>query len=127
MTYFTSTQAQIRQLETRNLVRKHNSEPTIYRRFAASKLSDRVKPNVVVEFVDITGRKHTIPVRSKRKREQAQEFLAILKKEKAEVNAILAEYPWTMGKVDPEFAIDCMLELYAYGLDTYSVSAIVGY
>jgi len=59
MTY-ASTQAQIRQLETRNVVRKYNQEPIIYKRFAASKMSDSCKKNTLVEYTDLLGRKHSM-------------------------------------------------------------------
>ena len=127
MSYFTSTQAQIRQLETRNVVRKHNSEPVIYRRFAASKLSNSVKPMTVVEFTDLLGRKHRIPVRNKRQMREAQEFLSMFKREVAEVNAIVNEYNWSYGRVAESDVIDCMNELLAYGLTESIVKRIIGW
>jgi len=127
MSHFVSTQAQLRQLETRNLVRKHNSDPIVYKRFAASKVSDHVKPMTVVEFTDLLGRKHRIPVRNKKMMREAQEFLAIFKREVSDVNAIINEYPMSYGKVAPEFAADCVNELLAYGLSEELVKRIIGY
>jgi hypothetical protein len=127
MTYFASTQAQMRQLETRNTVRKHNSEPVIYKRFAAAKVSDHVKPMTVVEFTDLLGRKHRIPVRNKTQMREAQEFLAIFKKEVAEVNAIVNEYNWSYGRIAEADVIDCMNELFAYGLTESIIKRIIGW
>ena len=127
MSYFASTQSQIRQLETRNIVRKHNSEPIVYLRFAASKISDSVKPMTVVEFTDLLGRKHRIPVRNKRQMREAQEFLSMFKKEVAEVNAIVNEYNWSYGRVAEADVLDCMNELLAYGLTENVISRIIGW
>lgn len=127
MTYFASTQAQIRQLDTRNMVRKHNSEPVIYKRFAASRISSHVKPMTVVEFTDLLGRKHRIPVRNKTQMREAQEFLAIFKREVAEVNAIVNEYNWSYGRVAESDVIDCMNELFAYGLTESVIKKIIGW
>jgi hypothetical protein len=126
MSYFASTQAQIKSLETRNVIRRHN-EPIVFKRFAASKMSDSVKPMTVVEFVDLLGRKHSIPVRTKRQMREAQEFLSIFKREVAEVNAIVNEYPMSYGKIDEKFVIDCMSELFAYGLTEPVIKRIIGY
>jgi hypothetical protein len=126
MTY-ASTQAQIRQLETRNVVRKYNQEPIIYKRFAASKISDRCKKNTLVEYTDLLGRKHSIPVRTKRQMREAQEFLSMFKRETSDINAIISEYPMTYGKVDEKFVIDCMSELLAYGLTAPVIEKLIGY
>ena len=124
---YASTQAQIRQLETRNVVRKYNSEPIVYKRFSASKLSDSCKKNTIVEYTDLLGRKHQIPVRTKRQMREAQEFLAIFKRETSDINAIVNEYPVKYGKIEEKFVIDCMSELFAYGLTDSIVKKIVGY
>jgi len=126
MTY-ASTQAQIRQLETRNVVRKYNQEPIIYKRFAASKISDRCKKNTLVEYTDLLGRKHSIPVRTKRQMREAQEFLSMFKRETSDINAIISEYPMTYGKVDEKFVMDCMSELLAYGLTSPVIEKLIGY
>jgi hypothetical protein len=126
MTY-ASTQAQMRQLETRNVVRKYNQEPIVYKRFAASKMSDSCKKNTLVEFTDLLGRKHSIPVRTKRQMREAQEFLSMFKRESSDINAIISEYPMTYGKVDEKFVIDCMSELLAYGLTEPIVEKLIGY
>jgi hypothetical protein len=126
MTY-ASTQAQIRQLDTRNVVRKYNQEPIVYKRFAAARMSDACPKNTLVEYTDLLGRKHSIPVRNKRQMKEAQEFLSMFKRETSDINAIVAEYPVKCGRIAEEFAIDCMNELYAYGLTDSIVKRIVGY
>ena len=126
MTYIVSTQAQIRQLETRNVVRKYNQEPTIYKQFAAAKISDKTKRNTVVEYTDVFGQLHRIPVRSARSMRKAQEFFSILKKETAEINAILREYPVSYGKIAKGFVSECKQELKAYGLNDAIITRIVG-
>jgi hypothetical protein len=58
---------------------------------------------------------------------EAQEFLSMFKRETSDINAIISEYPMTYGKVDEQFAIDCMSELLAYGLTEPVVEKLIGY
>jgi hypothetical protein len=58
---------------------------------------------------------------------QAQEFLSMFKRETTDINAIVNEYPVSYGKIDAEFAADCINELLAYGLTEPVVKRIIGY
>jgi hypothetical protein len=57
---------------------------------------------------------------------KAQEFFSILKKETAEINAILSEYPVSYGKIAKGFVRECKQELKAYGLNDAIITRIVG-
>ena len=126
-TTFPTTQAEMRNRDVRNNPKRFSQEPTIYKFFAAAKISDRVKPMTVVEFTDFLGKKHQIPVKNKRQMREAQEFLAQYKKEKAAVNAIVAEYPMSFGRVDKKFISQCSKELQAFGITKPIVKKVMGY
>ena len=90
-------------------------------------MSDSCKKNTLVEYTDLLGRKHSIPVRTKRQMREAQEFLSMFKRETSDINAIISEYPMTYGKIDEKFVIDCMSELFAYGLTSPVIEKLIGY
>lgn len=73
------------------------------RQFAASKMSSAVKPLTVVEYTDIFGKLHRIPVRNRTEMREAQVFLSIFKKECATLKSIVSEYPIEMGRVPKRF------------------------
>ena len=126
-TTFPTTQAEMRNRDARNDSKRFSNERTIYKLFAAAKMSDKVKPMTVVEFTDFLGKKHQIPVKNKRQMREAQELLAQYKKEKAAVNAIVAEYPMTFGRVDKKFISQCAKELQAFGISKPIVKSVMGY
>jgi len=126
-TTFPTTQAEMRNRDARNNPNRFSQERTIYKLFAASKMSDKVKPMTVVEFTDFLGKKHQIPVKNKRQMREAQELLAQYKKERAAVNAIVAEYPMVYGRVHGAFIDECANELKAFGIENPIVSKIMGY
>lgn len=69
------------------------NEKPVYMNFAASKISQAVKPNTIVEFTDFTGRKHKVVCRNKPEMLKAMKFFSTLKTEKLVVIRILQDYP----------------------------------
>jgi hypothetical protein len=69
------------------------NEKPVYMNFAASKISQAVKPNTIVEFTDYLGRKHKVICRNKPEMLKAMQFFSMLKKESAFISIVLADYP----------------------------------
>lgn len=74
-----------------------------FRNFAASKISNSVKPLTVVEYTDMFGKLYRIPVRNKTQMREAQLYLSIFKKECATLKQLVAEYPIVMGRIPKKF------------------------
>lgn len=74
-----------------------------FRNFAASKISNSVKPLTVVEYTDMFGKLYRIPVRNKTQMREAQLYLSIFKKECATLKQIVSEYPIVMGRIPKKF------------------------
>ena len=74
-----------------------------FRNFSASKMSNSVKPLTVVEYTDMFGKIHRIPVRNKTQMREAQVYLSIFKKECATLKQIIGEYPIVMGRIPKKF------------------------
>lgn len=106
--------------------KKHNTnERPIYLTFAASKMSNSVKPNTVVEFTDFMGRVHKVAVRNRTEMQKAMAFFAVLKKESARINEILADYPVRMGRIEKRFIPQVKRELKAIGLSTKAIEIVL--
>jgi len=71
---------------------------TIYNNFAASKMSNNPKFEVVVTFKDFLGKSHNIVCKNRKKLAEANQFLKMFKTESVKINQILSEYPVKMGK-----------------------------
>ena len=69
------------------------NEKPVYMNFAASKISQAVKPNTIVEFTDYMGRKHKVICRNKPEMLKAMQFFSMLKKESAFISIVLNDYP----------------------------------
>jgi len=74
-----------------------------FKNFAASKISNSVKPLTVVEYKDMFGKVHRIPVRNKTQMREAQVYLSIFKKECVTLKQIIGEYPIVMGRIPKKF------------------------
>jgi hypothetical protein len=74
-----------------------------FKNFAASKISNSVKPLTVVEYKDMFGKVHRIPVRNKTQMREAQVYLSIFKKECTTLKNIIGEYPIVMGRIPKKF------------------------
>jgi hypothetical protein len=98
-----------------------------FRNFSASKMSQAVKPMTVVEYTDLLGKLHRIPVRNRTEMKKAQLFLSILKAETAKVKDIIAQYPMKYGQVPKRFMAELRAELKAIGFDSKMANRLAGY
>lgn len=102
-----------------------NEKPQ-YRNFAASKMSNSVKPQSIVEFTDFMGRKHRVAVRNNSELKKQMKFFAELKKESLTIKEIILSYPISMGKVQKKFLAECKRELKAFGLSKRAIDIVLG-
>jgi len=93
---------------------------TIYNNFAASKMSNNPKFEVVVTFKDFLGKTHNIVCRNRKKLAEANQFLKMFKSETVRINSILSEYPVVMGKFPKKYHSEIKKELASAGFSTVS-------
>jgi hypothetical protein len=93
---------------------------TIYNNFAASKMSNNPKFQVVVTFTDFMGKTHNIVCRNRKKLAEANQFLKMFKSETVRINSILSEYPVVMGKFPKKYHSEIKRELATAGFSTVS-------
>ena len=98
---------------------------TIYNNFAASKMSNNPKFEVVVTFKDFLGKTHNIVCRNRRKLAEANEFLKMFKTESVKINSILSEYPVVMGAFPKKYHSEIKRELTANGFGSVSNYLII--
>jgi hypothetical protein len=87
------------------------NERPIYKNFSASKMSQCVKPNSLVEFTDFMGRTHKVSVRNNTELKKQMKFFGMLKKESTTIKQIISQYPIKLGKVEKRFLAECKREL----------------
>lgn len=102
------------------------NEKPVYKNFAASKMSQAVKPQSIVEFTDFMGRKHKVAVRNNTEMKKAMAFFALLKKESLTINQIIASYPMKLGKIQKKFLPEVKRELKSLGLQKKHIDFILG-
>ena len=102
------------------------NERPIYKNFAASKMSQCVKPQSMVEFTDFMGRKHIVAVRNNTELKKQMKFFGMLKKESATIKQIISQYPIKLGKVEKRFIADCKRELKQFGLTKKAIDIVLG-
>ena len=93
---------------------------TVYNNFAASKMSNNPRFEVVVSFKDFLGKTHNIVCKSRKKLAEANEFLKMFKTETVAINKILSEYPVVMGKFPTKYHSEIKRELAGAGFSTVS-------
>ena len=93
---------------------------TQYNNFAASKMSNNPKFEVIVSYTDFLGKQHNIVCKSRPKLKEANEFLKMFKTESVKINKILAEYPVVMGKFPKKYHSEIKRELASAGFSTVS-------
>ena len=93
---------------------------TIYNNFAASKMSNNPKFEVIVTFTDFLGKTHNIVCRNRKKLAEANQFLKMFKTETVKINQILAEYPVVSGKFPKKYHSEIKRELASAGFSTVS-------
>ena len=106
--------------------KRHNSnERPVYLTFAASKMSNAVKPNTVVEFTDFMGRKHKVACRHNGDMKKAMAFFAVLKKESARINEIIASFPMSYGRIPKKFIAEAKRDLKSIGLSAKAIDVVL--
>jgi len=108
-----------------NYKNHNNNERPVYLTFAASKMSNSVKPNTVVEFTDFMGRKHKVACRHNGDMKKAMAFFAVLKKESARINEIIASFPMKMGRIEKRFIAEAKRDLKAIGLSAKAIELVL--
>jgi hypothetical protein len=93
---------------------------TIYNNFAASKMSNNPKFEVVVTFKDFLGKTHNIVCKNRKKLAEANQFLKLFKTESVKINQILSEYPVKMGKFPKKYHKEIKMELATAGFGSVS-------
>jgi hypothetical protein len=93
---------------------------TQYNNFAASKLSNNPKFEVLVSYTDFLGKPHNIVCRNRKKLAEANQFLKMFKTESVKINSILGEYPVVMGEYPKKYHSEIKRELAAAGFSTVS-------
>jgi len=91
---------------------------TQYNNFAASKLSNNPKFEVIVSFTDFLGKTHNIVCKNRPAVKKASEFLKMFKAESTKINTILAEYPIVKGGFPKKYHKEIKAELSAAGFST---------
>jgi hypothetical protein len=97
-----------------------NNMSTIYNNFAASKMSNNPRFEVIVSFTDFLGKTHNIVCRNRKKLAEANQFLKMFKSETVRINSILSEYPVVMGKFPKKYHSEIKRELATAGFSTVS-------
>ena len=113
-------------LYTETAYNTSRNEKPQYKNFAASKMSQSVKPNSIVEFTDFMGRKHKVAVRNNTELKKQMKFFAELKKESLTIREIILSYPISMGKVQKKFIAECKRELKQFGLSKRAIDIVLG-
>lgn len=91
-----------------------------YVNFAASKMSNNPKFEVIVTYTDFMGKVHNIVCKSRPALKRANEFLKMFKTESVAINKILSEYPVKMGKFPKKFHSEIKNELAVAGFGSVS-------
>jgi hypothetical protein len=107
--------------------KKHNTnnERPVYLTFAASKMSNSVKPNTLVEFKDFMGRTHKVACRNNTEMKKAMTFFAVLKRESARINEIISSFPMSYGRIPKSFLAECKRDLKAIGLSAKAIEVVL--
>jgi hypothetical protein len=98
---------------------------TQYNNFAASKMSNNPKFEVIVSYTDFLGKTHNIVCKSRPKLKEANAFLKMFKTESVAINKILGEYPVVMGKFPKKYHSEIKRELTANGFGTVTNFLII--
>jgi len=101
------------------MIKNYNMN-TIYNNFAASKMSNNPRFEVVVSFKDFMGKTHNIVCNNRRKLAEANEFLKMFKTESVKIAQILGEYPVVMGKFPTKYHSEIKRELASAGFSAVS-------
>jgi hypothetical protein len=101
------------------------NEKPVFVNFAASKMSQAVKPNSIVEFKDFMGKTHKTICRNNSEIKKAMAFFAELKKESLAISRIIADYPLYYGQIDKKFLSSVKRELKALKLTPKAIENVL--
>ncbi len=101
------------------------NEKPVYLNFSASKMSNAVKPNSIVEFKDFMGRTHKVVCRNTPEIKKAMAFFSELKKESLAITRIISEYPMSYGQITKKFIPEVRKELKAIGLNNKLIEKVL--
>lgn len=101
------------------------NERPVYINFSATKMSNAVKPNTIVEFTDFMGRKHKVVCRNKPEMLKAMKFFSELKKESAQIKRIITDYPLYYGQIEKKHIPAVKRELRALKLTPKTINNIL--
>ena len=91
-----------------------------FKNFAASKLSNNPRFEVIVTYTDFMGKEHNIVCKTRPALKRANEFLKMFKTESVSINKILGEYPVVMGEYPKKYHSEIKRELAAAGFGSVS-------
>lgn len=101
------------------------NEKPVYLNFAASKMSQAVKPNSIVEFKDFMGRSHKVVCKNNTEIKKAMAFFSELKKESLSITRIISQYPMSYGQVTKKFIPEVRKELKGIGLNNKMIEKVL--
>ena len=101
------------------------NEKPVFINFAATRMSNAVKPNTLVQFTDFRGRKYNVPVKNRPEMLRTMAFFAELKKESLAISRIIADYPLYYGQIDKKFIPAVKRELKALKLTPKAINNIL--
>ena len=107
------------------LMNTARNEKPVFIQFAATKMSNAVKPNTLVEFTDFMGRKYRVPVKNRPEMLKTMAFFAELKKESAAIKNVLAEYPVSYGQIPVKYHSEIKKQLKALKLSKQAISIVL--
>jgi hypothetical protein len=110
----------VREFTNPQTIKNYNMNNTIYTNFAASKMSNNPRFEVVVSFRDFLGKEHNIVCKTRKKLAEANQFLKMFKTESVKINSILSEYPVVMGAFPKKYHSEIKKELASAGFSTVS-------
>jgi hypothetical protein len=113
-------------LYTETAYNTSRNEKPQYKTFAASKMSQSVKPNSIVEFKDFMGRIHKVVCKNNTEVKKQMKFFAELKKESLTISQIISQYPIKLGQIEKRFVAECKRELKQFGLSKRAIDIVLG-
>lgn len=107
------------------LMNTARNEKPVYLNFSATRMSNAVKPNTLVQFTDFRGRKFNVPVKNRPEMLKTMAFFSELKKESLAISQVLNEYPVSYGVIPKKFHTEIRKQLKALKLSNQAISIIL--
>ena len=107
------------------LMNTARNEKPVYINFSATRMSNAVKPNTLVQFTDFRGRKFNVPVKNRPEMLKTMAFFSELKKESFAISQVLSEYPVSYGKIPTKYHAEIKKQLKALKLSKQAISIVL--